>query len=197
MKRRKAGRPVGSLVDRARLMKAVLELLEEGGLEAVTMRALGKRLGVNAMAAYHYFENRDALLQAAAAQRYRQFRPRLNQRTAPARLLELGLAYARSLRQSRQLLVYLVTTEAALAGPAEHFGRLFTLALGSTALAPEGWQAARNAFADLVHGFALAGPEAPLRFLSDELRLLIHGMSDTSTGPATGEPGDDMAGRKR
>ncbi len=197
MKRRKVGRPVSSLVDRARLMKAALELLEEGGLGAVTMRALGTRLGVNAMAAYHYFENKDALLQAAAAQRYRQFRPRLDQRTAPARLLELGLAYARFLRHSRQLLVYLVTTEAALAGPAEHFERLFTLALAPADLAPEGRQAARNAFADLVHGFALARLEAPLSFLSDELRLLIHGMRHTSTGPAMGEPGDHVTGRKR
>ena len=196
MKRRKAGRPVGPLVDRARLMKAALELLEEGGLEAVTMRALGKRLGVNAMAAYHYFENKDALLQAAAAQRYRQFRPRLHQRTAPARLLALGLGYARFLRRSRQLLVYLVTTEAALAGPAEHFERLFTLALAPTDCAPEGRQVARNAFADLVHGFALAGPEAPLRFLADELLLLIHGMSRTSMGPAAGQPGDDVSSRR-
>jgi AcrR family transcriptional regulator len=70
MKRPKTGRPVRSLVDRARLVKAALELLGEGGHEAVTMRALGKRLRVNAMAAYHNFENKDALLQAAAAPRY-------------------------------------------------------------------------------------------------------------------------------
>jgi len=176
-------------------MEAALELLEEGGLEAVTMRALGKRLGVNPMAAYHYFDNKDALLEAAAAHRYRQFRPGLDQSSAPARLLALGLAYARFLRHSRQLLVYLVTTEAALAGPVEHFDRLFTLALGATDLPPRAWQTARNAFADLVHGFALAGPEAPLSLLSEELRILLNGMGRAPTGPGAAEHGSDGPNR--
>ncbi len=159
------------------------------------MRALGQRLRVNPMAAYHYFENKDALLQAAAAHRYRQFRPRLDHRTAPGRLLALGLAYARFLRQSRHLLVYLVTTEAALTGPVEHFERLFAVALAPADLVHEEWQTARDAFAHLVHGFALAGPEVQLSFLSDELRILISGMSRGSGGPVPDGPGDDVSGR--
>jgi AcrR family transcriptional regulator len=158
-------------------MATALELLEEGGLEGVTMRALGKRLGVNPMAAYHYFDSKDAVLRAAAAHRYRHFRPRLDQRHLGTRLLALGLAYGRFLQGSGQLLHYLVTnTEAALAGPVERFDQLFSVALGSRQLPPDERETARNALADLVHGFALAGKNAPHQRLSDELRLLVEGI---------------------
>jgi AcrR family transcriptional regulator len=177
MEHRKPGRPLQPVVDRNALMAAALELLEEGGLEAVTMRALGKRLRVNPMAAYHYFENKEAVLKAAAAHHFRSFRPRLAQGDLPGRLLALGLSYGRFLRRSVGLLHYLVTTDEAAAGPVEHFDGLFAAALGERRLSPAAYLTARNALADLVHGFALAGPAAPLQFLAGELRLLIEGIS--------------------
>lgn len=85
-----------------------------------------------------------------------------------------------------------MTTEAALTGPAEHLERLFAVALAPADFVLE-WQTARNALADLVHGFALAGTEVPLSFLSDELRILISGMSRGSGGPVPDEPGDDVS----
>jgi AcrR family transcriptional regulator len=157
-------------------MTAALELLEQGGLAAVTMRALGKRLQVNPMAAYHYFDSKEAVLNAAAAQHYRRFRPRLNQRAASERLLALGMSYGRFLRRSVGLLRYLVTTQQAAANPVEHFDRLFDVALGDHRLSPDIRLTARNALADLVHGFALAGPNVPLLPLEGELRLLLRGV---------------------
>lgn len=176
MPRRKPGRPVRPVVDRNRLMKAALELLEEGGLEAVTMRALGRRLDVNPMAAYHYFESKEAVLSAAAAHHFRGFHPRLAGRDVRKRLLALGLAYGRFLQRSVGLLHYLVTTDEAAAGPVAHFDGLFTAALGSRRLSADAYRTARNALADLVHGFALAGPKVPLLLLEGELRLLIEGI---------------------
>ncbi len=164
-------------MDRKRLMVAALELLEEGGLRAVTMRALGKRLKVNPMATYHYFESKDAVLTAAAAHHFRRFRPQLTQRDLRSRLLALGLAYGRFLQRSVGLLHYLVTTDEAATGPVEHFDRIFLTALGERHLSPAAYQMARNALADLVHGFALAGPAVPLQLLDGELRLLIEGIA--------------------
>ena len=163
-------------------MTAALGLLEEGGLAAVTMRALGKRLQVNPMAAYHYFDSKEAVLNAAAAQHYRRFRPRLNQRAAPERMLALGMSYGRFLRKSVGLLRYLVTTQEAAASPVEHFDRLFDVALGDHRLAPDIRLAARNAVVDLVHGFALAGRNVPLLPLEGELRLLLRGVG-LANGP--------------
>jgi AcrR family transcriptional regulator len=177
MKRRKAGRPRRSVVDRQQLMQAALDLLDEGRLESVTMRALAKRLKVNPMAAYHYFENKDAVLNAAAARHFQRFRPRLTQGSQRARLLALGLAYGRFVQRSIELLRYVVTTETAVARPVEHFDRLFKAALGRRRLSEARYRNARNAFADLVHGFALAGPSLSLLYLTGELRVLIDGIT--------------------
>jgi AcrR family transcriptional regulator len=44
------------------VLDAALDLAREVGVKAVTMRALGDRLGVSPMATYHYVKGRDALL---------------------------------------------------------------------------------------------------------------------------------------
>jgi AcrR family transcriptional regulator len=46
------------------IVAAALEIVEEQGLKSLTMRALGDRLGVEAMALYHYFPSKEALLEA-------------------------------------------------------------------------------------------------------------------------------------
>jgi AcrR family transcriptional regulator len=48
------------------IIAAALEIVEEQGLKKLTMRALGDRLGVEAMALYHYFPSKDALLEAVS-----------------------------------------------------------------------------------------------------------------------------------
>lgn len=44
------------------ILAAALELIDQESLEALSMRRLGAALGVEAMSLYHYFKNRDALL---------------------------------------------------------------------------------------------------------------------------------------
>jgi TetR/AcrR family transcriptional regulator, tetracycline repressor protein len=51
-------------LSRARIVDAALQLVDEQGLAAVTMRELGARLGVEAMALYRHVENRDKLFDA-------------------------------------------------------------------------------------------------------------------------------------
>ena len=51
---------------RVKIVAAALRLLERGGQDAVTMRAVAKAVGVTAMAIYHHFPDRDALLLALA-----------------------------------------------------------------------------------------------------------------------------------
>jgi AcrR family transcriptional regulator len=47
---------------RERVLAAALELVDEDGLTALSMRRLGSRLGVEAMTLYHHVPNKDALL---------------------------------------------------------------------------------------------------------------------------------------
>ncbi|HVJ51095.1 MAG TPA: TetR family transcriptional regulator [Aliidongia sp.] len=49
---------------RGQIASAALELIDEDGLEACSMRRLGSRLGVEAMALYHHFPSKGVLLDA-------------------------------------------------------------------------------------------------------------------------------------
>ena len=48
---------------RPRVVAAALAIVDRGGLDGLTMRALGRELGVDPMAAYHWFPNKDSILQ--------------------------------------------------------------------------------------------------------------------------------------
>ena len=61
MKPRTVARPP---VTRARLLAAALAVVDAEGLEALTMRRLGRELGVEAMSLYHHVPNKGALLDA-------------------------------------------------------------------------------------------------------------------------------------
>jgi AcrR family transcriptional regulator len=60
------GRPRERL-NRDRVVDAALELIDAEGVEALTMRRLGRELGVQGMALYTHVETKDDLLSAVAA----------------------------------------------------------------------------------------------------------------------------------
>ena len=49
-------------LSRERVLSAALELADEGGIESLSMRRLGQRLGVEAMSLYNHVANKDDLL---------------------------------------------------------------------------------------------------------------------------------------
>ena len=49
-------------LSRERVLQAALDLADESGLDALTMRELGKRLGVEAMSLYNHVANKDDIL---------------------------------------------------------------------------------------------------------------------------------------
>ena len=50
-------------VTRDRILRAALYVMDEEGLEAVTMRRLGRELGVEAMSLYNHVEDKEAILE--------------------------------------------------------------------------------------------------------------------------------------
>lgn len=50
-----------SFLTRDRIVDATLDLIDDAGVEGVSMRKLGARLGVEAMTLYHHVSNKDAL----------------------------------------------------------------------------------------------------------------------------------------
>ena len=55
------------------LVQAALQEAERGGPEAISIKALTKKLGVSQPAPYRHFVDREALLQAVTAEAFRQF----------------------------------------------------------------------------------------------------------------------------
>lgn len=53
-----------ALIDRSSVVSAALELADERGLDAVTMQAVARHLGVTPMALYRHVEHKDDLLDA-------------------------------------------------------------------------------------------------------------------------------------
>src|SRR5438045_1674636 len=84
------------------LIEAALELVGEGGAEAVSVREAARRAGVSPGAPFRHFPSRDALMTAVAEEAQRRFRAEIEAALseAPAgdplaRFRCLGLAYLR------------------------------------------------------------------------------------------------------
>ncbi len=61
-RRRAPNRPRRETLTRERVLHAALDLADERGIDALSMRELGRHLGVDAMSLYNHVDNKDDLL---------------------------------------------------------------------------------------------------------------------------------------
>jgi AcrR family transcriptional regulator len=84
---------------RSALIDAALELLEEGGGTALSLRAVARRAGVSPAAPYRHYADREALVSAVAAVGYRELAERLAAAhpapSNPDQLADVAVAYVR------------------------------------------------------------------------------------------------------
>ncbi len=82
---------------RAACVRAAVELLEEGGQSALSLRAVARRAGVSAAAPYRHYADREALVSAVAAVGYRELAARLAAAhpapSTPEQLATVAVAY--------------------------------------------------------------------------------------------------------
>ena len=188
--RRRVGRPgraeLGLSADA--VLDAAQALLREGGIAAVTLRAIAERLGADAMAPYHYFAGKDAILVALAERIYAGFEVRLPRAGHRARLRRLATAYVALLvDELGELTPYLAEASQRSEQPARHFGALFARAVERLELSAARRRAAEHAFVDFLHGFALArraGDPATRRALHAELAVIVAGIEAFAAGRA-------------
>jgi AcrR family transcriptional regulator len=76
------------------LLRQAAEILKRGGLEALSLRELGRAADVSRAAPYHYFQDKSALLQKLGANGFGQLAAAIRKRAAqsqdPAARLKLG-----------------------------------------------------------------------------------------------------------
>jgi AcrR family transcriptional regulator len=85
---------------RRALVESASALLDEGGIEALSLRAVAGRAGVSAMAPYRHFADKAALLAAVAEHGFERLRARLGEASLEGRdvrrvLVAQGVAYVR------------------------------------------------------------------------------------------------------
>jgi AcrR family transcriptional regulator len=82
---------------RERILQAAVRVMDADGLEAVTMRRLGRELGVEAMSLYNHVPSKEALLSGILETVMRQFELPRHDGDWLERLRDLALAYRRLL----------------------------------------------------------------------------------------------------
>jgi AcrR family transcriptional regulator len=82
---------------RAACVRAAIELLEEGGETALSLRAVARRAGVSPAAPYRHYADREALVSAVATVGYRELAERLATAhpspSTPEQLASVAIAY--------------------------------------------------------------------------------------------------------
>jgi AcrR family transcriptional regulator len=82
---------------RAACVRAAMELLEEGGETALSLRAVARRAGVSPAAPYRHYADREALVSAVAVVGYRELAGRLAAAhpspSTPEQLARVAVAY--------------------------------------------------------------------------------------------------------
>eukprot|EP01133_Synstelium_polycarpum_P013600 gene13600-16006_t len=159
---RRAGRPrrVAPALDSASILQAALVLLEEQG-EAFSMRALAQRMGVDAMALYHYYAGKEELLLALMVRRFAALDPRqppfTRRQTPQRRLLALCALYLELVSTTPYFVRLMARGLVTQADVAERFTALFGLAVNGLALDRKTRLRGRDALVDFLHGYARTG----------------------------------------
>ena len=102
----------------AAILDAARHLLAEGGLHALSMRAVAARVGVSATAIYNYFENKRDLVERVVRQGFERFDAYLRHAAEEAprgsadRIYALGQAYVHFALENQEYFKVLFTMQA-------------------------------------------------------------------------------------
>lgn len=154
---------------RQKVLNASLALIEEGGLDRLSMREVARKAGVSHQAPYHYFDDREAILAELASEGF----SRLGQSLARA-ADQAGSEPARAVEDMGRAYV-----EFALRHPA-HFQAMFRADAVPLDRYPEARKQENEAFGKLVEGIdkALADQPAEVRrTMAIACWAMVHGLA--------------------
>lgn len=115
------GRPRKPLISRRKTLEAALKIIDEEGLDALSIRRLGRELNVQGISLYHHFSNKEEILAGASQLALSEVRTPSNS-DAPWRewLLENALRYRHALKAHPNLTPVLMRRHPLRVGLAEH-----------------------------------------------------------------------------
>jgi TetR/AcrR family tetracycline transcriptional repressor len=145
---------------RERIVTAALALIDEAGLDALSMRRLGRELGVDPMAVYHHVPNKDELLRAVVHQVFAELRVPHKEGTWQERVREWAAAYREVALAHPNLVLRMLADTATVAVAAAAVNESLYAALEESGLAPIDAVQGADVIVDFVHGVVLAESSA-------------------------------------
>ncbi|KJY85719.1 TetR/AcrR family transcriptional regulator [Pseudoalteromonas piscicida] len=155
VKDKKRGRPLaeGEALSQERIIQAAKLQMKESR-KVPSIRALASSLNVDAMAIYHYFKNKQALLEALTCSLVDEiYEPSCDEKWQ-TELQQLSASYLQLLDDYPGLLTVLLSMDSV--GPAQVFQTRFEEVTQTLELQEQAQQDAICLLVDYLHGFALA-----------------------------------------
>ncbi|SMD20314.1 TetR/AcrR family transcriptional regulator [Kibdelosporangium aridum] len=141
---------------REKILSAALELIDEAGLEALSMRRLGQHLGVDPMAVYHHIPNKDELLRGVVVDVFSRMPVPVCTGTWQEQVLDWARAYRDLALAHPNLVLRIVTDARAVSVAAARINEPLYAALEAGGLSPREVVGAVGLIVDYVNGYALA-----------------------------------------
>ena len=115
------GRPNKALISRTDTLKVALRIIDQEGLDELSIRRLGRELNVQGISLYHHFKNKDEILAGVCALALSDVRtPNTNDTDWREWLYQNAVAYRRTLQAHPNLIPVLMRRHPLRIGLAEH-----------------------------------------------------------------------------
>lgn len=194
--------PARPRTSRAAIIAAARDLLEDGGLEAVSMAAVAERVGVRPPSLYKHFGDRSELLAAAATDSVLELGRTLSgavERSgadAPARLQALAAAYrsfALATPRATALIFAGVAPDAAPTSESQTEAARPVLQVAEAIVGPTRALAAARVLTAFAYGFASMESAGAFRFGGEVEEAYSLGISVLAAGLGTVSANDGAA----
>ncbi|WP_045393767.1 TetR/AcrR family transcriptional regulator [Vibrio rotiferianus] len=152
---KKRGRPAAkqSQLSAESILDSAKSLMKKDG-KVPSIRSLATQLNVDPMAIYHYFKNKNALLEALTTSLVEEiYQPKVNE-DWQSELKSLCISYIELLREYNGLLQTMLSMTSH--GPAQVFTERYQIIVQPLSLSPQVEKDSLDLLADYLHGFAFS-----------------------------------------
>jgi AcrR family transcriptional regulator len=155
---RKAGQPP---LTRSTILAKALDVIDSAGLDALSMRRLGKELGVDPMAVYHHIPNKDELLSGVVQDVFAGMPEPPAAGPWQDRVRFWACSYRDLALAHPNLVLRIVTDARAVSIAAGHINESLESALVAGGLTPQAVSSGVGLIVDYVNGYVLAAASFP------------------------------------
>ena len=146
----------GPLLTRDQIVVAALDLVDHYGLDALSMRKLANRLGVDPMSIYHHVPGKDTLLRALVEHVFDSMAQPALDGDWHQRVRSWATAYRAVADEHSNLVLRIVSDPAATAVAAARISDTLYAALEASGMSPNAVVASAGVLVDFVHGYCLS-----------------------------------------